>query len=128
MVSPPVRMTIEWYLPLGQARPITMALHSVIAETRAVRGCVRCSVSTGISTEGTVTYVEEWETEEDLRNRLRAETFTELAALIDAAAKPPRVVFALPWGTRGLEFAEEVRRNGKGPGSNAQSPLRGSRS
>src|SRR5512144_622554 len=108
MVSTPVRMTIEWFVPLGQARPLTFALHSVIADTRGVHGCTRCSVSTGISTEGTVTYVEEWETEEDLRNRLRADTFTELAALIDSAAQPPRVVFALPAGSRGLDFAEEV--------------------
>ncbi len=129
MVSPPVRMTIEWFVPLGQARPITIALHSVIAETRAAHGCLRCSVSTGISTEGTVTYVEEWETEEDLRDRLRAESFTELTALIEAAEKPPKVAFELPWGTRGLDYAAEVRRRPVSQrGQGVQSPARDPRS
>ena len=37
-------MTIEWFVPLGQTRPITMALQSLAADTRTTRGCVGCSV------------------------------------------------------------------------------------
>ena len=48
--------------------------------------------------------------EEDLRVRLRSDSFTRLASLIDDATKPPVVEFELPNGKRGLEFAEEIRR------------------
>jgi quinol monooxygenase YgiN len=102
-------MTVEWFVPLGQARPITIALHSLMADARSARGCLGCFVSTGIKDQGTVRYVEEWQTEEDLRRRLESNAFVELAALIDDATEPPHVEFALPTGTRGLDFVEEVR-------------------
>jgi quinol monooxygenase YgiN len=102
-------MTIEWFVPLGQARPITVALHSLMTATRATHGCIGCFVSTGIRDQSTVRYVEEWETEKDLRHRLESAEFTELAALIDGATERPFVEFALPDGTRGLDFVEEVR-------------------
>ena len=104
-----VRMQVEWLVPLGETRPITIALHSLAADTRTLRGCVGCSVTTDIGTAGSVRYVEEWKREEDLRRRLKADTFTQLVALIEDASQPPRNEFTLAHGTRGLDFAEEVR-------------------
>ena len=109
MLSTCVRMTIEWFVPLGQARPITMALHSLAADTRTTRGCIGCSVSTDIGKRGAVRYVEEWQTEDDLRRRLRSDTFSQLVTLIEGAVQPPRIEFALDHETRGLDFVEEVR-------------------
>ena len=108
--STPIRMTVEWFVPIGQARSITSALNSLMVETRTARGCVRCSVSTGMSDRGTVRYTEEWQTEADLRRHLESHVFTSLASLIDDATDPPRVEFMLPGGTRGLDFLEDVRR------------------
>ena len=105
-----VRMTIEWLVPLGETRPITMALHAVAADTRDVRGCVGCSVLTDIGKSGAVRYVEDWQTEEDLRRRLQSDTFNQVITLIDRASRAPRIEFALPQGPRGLDFVEEVRR------------------
>ena len=105
-----IRMTIEWLVPLGETRPITMALHAVAADTREVRGCVGCSVLTDIGKSGAVRYVEDWRTEEDLRRRLQSETFNQVITLIDRASRPPRIEFALAHGKRGLDFVEEVRR------------------
>jgi len=121
MLSTCVRMTIEWFVPLGQTRPITMALQSLAADTRTTRGCIGCSVSTDITspsprrtpgTRGTVRYIEEWQTEDDLRRRLRSETFAKLATLIEDAVPPPRIEFALHRETRGLDFVEEVQKSG----------------
>jgi quinol monooxygenase YgiN len=106
----PVRMTVSWLTPIGQAHRITMALHSMMDETRALHGCVGCSVSTHIRKRGIVRYIEEWQTEEDLRRRVRSSAFTDLATLIEYAVKPPRVEFALPGGNRGLDFVEEAQR------------------
>jgi quinol monooxygenase YgiN len=109
MFSSCVRMTIEWLVPLGQTRPITMALHSLAAETRTTRGCVGCSVATDIGNRGTVRYTEEWLTEEDLRERVRSDTFVQLVTLIEESTQPPRIEFALAHETRGLDYLEEVR-------------------
>ncbi len=110
MVPKCVRMTVEWLLPLGQMMPITHALHSLATDIRAVRGCIGCSVSTDIGPRAAVRYMEEWKTEEDLRHRLQSDTFMKLVTLIEVAPQPPRIEFALPAGTRGLDFVEEVRR------------------
>jgi quinol monooxygenase YgiN len=109
MSSTRVRMTIEWNVPLGQTRPITLALHTVAAETRITRGCVSCSVTTDIGNQGAVRYTEEWLTEADLRGRMRSDTFCRLFILIEDALVPPRIVFTLPHETRGIEFVAEVR-------------------
>ena len=111
MLSTGARMTIEWFVPLGQTRAMTLALHSMADDARTARGCVSCSVSTDIGNRGTVRYIEEWRTEDDLRLRLRSDTFSRLAALIDSAERAPRIEFRLADRTRGLDFVEEVRRS-----------------
>jgi quinol monooxygenase YgiN len=60
MFSRGVRMMIEWFVPFGQTRALTMALHSLAAETRTTPGCIGCSVATDIGNRGTVRYIEEW--------------------------------------------------------------------
>jgi len=102
-------MTIEWFVPLGQTRPMTMTLHSLAAQTRPMRGCIRCSVSTEIGNRGTVRYTEEWQTENDLRRRVQSATFSDLVSLIEDATDPPRIEFTLAHETRGLDYVEEVR-------------------
>jgi quinol monooxygenase YgiN len=109
MLSTCVRMTIEWFVPLGQTRPITMALHSLAAETRATRGCIGCSLATDLGNRGTVRYTEDWLTENDLRERVRSDTFAQLVTLVEDATQPPRIEFTLGHATRGLDFVEEVR-------------------
>jgi quinol monooxygenase YgiN len=104
-----VRLTIEWSVPLGQARPITMALHTIAAETRTVRGCVGCSVAADMTDSSVVRYTEIWRTEEDLRLRLQSDTFSQLIMLIENATKAPHIEFTLPNATRGFDFVAEVR-------------------
>jgi len=102
-------MTIEWLVPIGQSRPFTMALHSLAAETRPTHGCVGCSVATDIGKRGTVRYVEEWSSENDLRQRVLSDSFDHLVSLMEDAPQPPRVEFKLGRETRGLDFVAEVR-------------------
>ena len=104
-----VRLTIEWSVPLGQARSITMALHTIAAETRTIRGCVGCSVAADMTDSNIVRYTEIWRTEEDLRLRMQSDTFSQLIMLIEDAAQAPRIEFTLPNATRGFDFVAEVR-------------------
>jgi len=110
-VSTNVRMTVEWLVPLGQARPITMALHSLSADIRTSPGCAGSSVSTSQANGIAVRYIEDWETEGDLREHLRSVTFRRLIALVDGAIHPPRIEFTLPGGVRGLDYVVEVQRS-----------------
>jgi quinol monooxygenase YgiN len=102
-------MVIEWSVPLGQTRPVMMALHAVAAETRSAFGCVGCSVTTDIGNRGTMRYTEEWLTEEDLRKHMLSDSFAHLVSLMEEATQPPRIEFTLAHETRGFDFVEEVR-------------------
>jgi len=66
-------------------------------------------VATDIGNRGTVRYTEEWQTEEDLRQRVRSDSFDQLVTLIEDATHPPRIEFTLHDQTRGLDFVEEIR-------------------
>ena len=66
-------------------------------------------MTTDIGNRGTVRYTEEWLTEDDLRRRLRSDTFEHLVTLMEDATQPPRIEFTLAHETRGLDFVEEVR-------------------
>lgn len=110
MESAPVRMTVQWRIPPGEAQAITAALQSLMLQTRAAPGCSGCSVSTEMGALVVIRYIENWQSETDLRRQVRSHRFSALAELIERATENPDVEFTLPRGSRGLEYAEEVRR------------------
>ena len=110
MESVPVGMTVRWRVPAGEAQSITAALQSLMLQTRAAPGCAGCSVSTEMGALVVIRYVESWKNETDLRRQVRSHRFSALAELIEHATENPHVVFTLPGGSRGLDYAEEVRR------------------
>ena len=109
MISTCVRMTVEWLIPAGQTRAITTALHSMAEDARSVQSCITCSVSSDARSRGLVRYVEEWDSEDDLRHRVQSPAFRHLLTLMEDSAQPPRVEFTLGQSTRGREFLRELR-------------------
>jgi len=113
MGSAAVRMTVRWRLTPGEARSIASTLQAQMAETRATPGCSSCSLSTQVDAATEVTYVEEWCSVADLERQIRSRRFATLAELMERGATPPVVEFALPGGTRGLEYAQRVMASGR---------------
>lgn len=109
MVAQSFRMTAIWSVARGEMGAISAALNSILSDSRAQPGCLSCAFSTEIGARSTFTCVEDWATEKDLISELRSDRFTQLAQLLESALEPPRVEFSLPGGTRGIEYAEEVR-------------------
>ncbi len=110
MGSDPVRMTVQWRVPAGEAQSITATLQALMLQTRAAPGCAGCSLSTQMGALVMIEYIENWVSETDLRRQLRSHRFSALAELIERATENPIVKFALPGGLRGLDYAEEVRQ------------------
>ena len=111
MTAQQVRLTVKWAVARGEMGAISAALNSLLSETRAQPGCLNCVFSTELGARAAFTCIEEWATEKDLVQELRSSRFTQLAQLLESALEPPRVEFALPGGTRGIEYAELVRGN-----------------
>ena len=110
MESAPVRMTLRWRVASGEAASIASALQMLMVRTRSEPGCTGCSLSTDLGARIAICYVADWKNEGDLQRQIRSDDFTRLAELMEHATEPPEVEFALPSGTRGLEYAEGVRR------------------
>lgn len=110
MESDSIRMRVQWRVPAGEAQSITAALQTLMLQTRAAPGCAGCTLSTQMAAVVVVEYIENWNSETDLRRQVRSRRFSTLAELIEHATDPPLVEFMLPGGSRGLEYAEEVRQ------------------
>ena len=104
-------MTARWSVARGEMGAISAALNSLLSESRAQPGCLNCVFSTELGPRAVFTCIEEWASENDLISELRSTRFTQLAQLLESALEPPRVEFALPGGSRGIEYAEVVRRS-----------------
>lgn len=86
------------------------ALQGLMISTRAQPGCAGCSLSTDMGTRVLITYVETWTSEEDLQHQLRSDTFRRLAELLEYSSEQPTIEFTVAGTVRGLDYAEEVRR------------------
>lgn len=88
------------------AQELRDALSYLEPVTRIRPGCLRCA--NWMESDLTLQHIEEWETEADMRRRVKSEDFTMLLEMVEAA-REPRVQFDFIDTTRGLDFVAEVR-------------------
>ena len=69
-------------------------------------GCLGCSA--WAEPDWSIRYVEEWQTEADMRRRVRSDRFTSLLSVMESAEEP-HVTFDFVTTTRGLDYVEEAR-------------------
>lgn len=102
-----VRLTVTLRASARCAQDLLEALRFLGMSTRLEEGCLGCSV--WVDPDWTVHYLEEWETEADMRRRVRSTRFTSLLAVMESAHEAPRVQFDFVTLTRGLDYVAEVR-------------------
>jgi len=106
-----VRLTVTLTAPSRRyAQDVIEAFRFLMIGIRLEPGCAGCTV--WVDGESEVHYVEEWESELDMRRRVRSQRFTSLLGLIESAHEPPRVQFDFVSSTRGLDYVTQVRNNG----------------
>jgi quinol monooxygenase YgiN len=88
------------------------SLLRVLEATRAAKGCIACHAYRDAQDEDTVLYVEDWETQEDLHEHLRARPLKILLAVIDLSASCPDVRFDTVAMTKGMEVIAAARLGG----------------
>ena len=87
------------------------AFRFLMVSTRLERGCLSCSVWS--EPDASVHYVEEWQTEADMRRRVGSERFTSVLALVESVREAPSVQFDFITETRGLDYVEEIRHGAR---------------
>jgi quinol monooxygenase YgiN len=102
-----VRLTVGLHATsTRRAHDLLEALRFLGLSARLESGCLGCF--SWADPDSTVHYVEEWETEASMRQRVRSDRFTSLLAVVESA-QDPHVQFDFVSQTRGLDFVEEAR-------------------
>jgi quinol monooxygenase YgiN len=102
-------MSLRLVAQPGDARSLSVALRAVMAQAQNNRHCLSCYVSTDVAAADTIHYVEEWTTDEALREQMRSDRFQWLIGLMEAAAEPPQFHVQVVCESRGLEYLETAR-------------------
>ena len=103
-----VRLTVGFRAVSNRcAHDLLEALRFVMTSTRLEPGCRGCSAWT--EPDSTVHYLEEWESESDMRRRVSSPRFTTLLAVLESARESPQVQFDFVTRTRGLDYVAEIR-------------------
>ena len=106
-----VRLTVALNGSSARAvQELLEALRFLQTGTRLEPGCLGCSAWS--EPDSSVHYLEEWESEADMRRRVRSPRFTSLLAVIESAQAPPRVQFDFVSRIRGLDYVAEIRGEG----------------
>jgi quinol monooxygenase YgiN len=100
---------LTWTVPAGESKSIVSVLQGLMISTRSEPGCIGCSLSSDVNTHVVIHYIEEWDSEEDLKRQVRSDSFVVLAELMEHASENPTIEFALNRSIRGLDYAEEIR-------------------
>jgi len=111
-LSAAIRMKLQWYVPPQELGPVSAALNTLMVAARSQPGCISCHLSTEVGARVEVRYIEEWKAEEDLKTQVRSIRFSRIAELMERATELPQIEFTVPGGTRGLDYAVEVRGGG----------------
>lgn len=93
----------------GCVADVVQALYSVALSAQAGSPDTRCAVYLEAGRPEAICYTEEWPGEDSLVQRVQSAEFLRLLAIMETAAKPPRLEFRFVDQTRGLDYVEQLR-------------------
>ena len=96
-------------LPPEGHKSIVEALRSVMLPARLERGCTRAQILRDVDAAESIDYFEEWQSPEDMQERIRSASFSRLLSLMEAAPSAPSIEFRDVSGVHGLEYVAAVR-------------------
>ncbi|HOW71105.1 MAG TPA: antibiotic biosynthesis monooxygenase [Phycisphaerae bacterium] len=100
---------VQLRIPAAVRDRVVNSLLRLVGPTRAVKGCIACGTYVDVEDENTLVYVEEWETQAAIDERLRAEDLRVLLSVLDLSSEPPVVRFEAIGETRGMEVIAAAR-------------------
>ena len=97
----------------GRAQETIQALRAVMLPVQLEGGAAQTHLLSEVGNPDAICYVEEWPAAEELDAEIRTRRFSRLLALMETAAELPTLEFRFVSETRGLDYVEAVRAEGK---------------
>jgi quinol monooxygenase YgiN len=76
-------------------------LRSLIGPTRVETGCLTCRLYQDVNSPNTLTWVEQWNSQEDLNKHLKSAQYNRILAALDMSDVEPEIHLARGLGTTG---------------------------
>ncbi len=104
-------ITATLRIDVGEERrgEVNRLLRSLIEPTRVETGCMSCRLYHERDDPNTVTWIEEWQSEDDLKRHLRSPQYKKILAALDMANVEPEIRFDTVVETAGMRLIEEAR-------------------
>jgi len=90
--------------PAGKREELLDVLLCLRGPTEVTRGCRACRILQDAEDDHVLTYLVQWDTEEEIQEHLRGERFRRLLPYIEMSVEPPEVDFSTIDQIRGIEF------------------------
>jgi quinol monooxygenase YgiN len=89
---------------------VNKLLRSLIEPTRVETGCLNCRLYYEKDNPNSLTWVEEWKTEGDLRRHVGSPQYRRILAALDMSDVQPEVRFDKVVETTGMQLIAEARK------------------
>jgi quinol monooxygenase YgiN len=90
--------------PEDKRQEILDVLLCLKGPTEMARGCRACRILQDAEDHRVLTYLVQWDTEQEIEEHLRSGRFRRLLPYIEMSMEPPEVVFSTIDKIRGIEF------------------------
>ncbi|MFI5396838.1 MAG: putative quinol monooxygenase [Candidatus Binatia bacterium] len=96
-------------------REMLQALRSLLGPMSVQPGCLRCRLYQDADDEDVLTWIEEWESREQLDRHVRSTEYRTLLSVMDLSTVQPEVRFNTVVQTAGMELIEDTMKRGARP-------------
>ena len=76
--------------------------------TEVAKGCRACRILQDVKDDRAITYLVQWDAQEEIEEHLRSERFRRLLPYIEMSLEPPEVDFSTIDKIQGIEFLIDV--------------------
>lgn len=88
---------------------VNALLRSLIEPTRVETGCISCRLYYETDSPNTVTWMEEWQSENDLKRHLKSAQYRKILAALDMSDVQPEIRFDTVIESAGMRLIAEAR-------------------
>ncbi len=104
-----ITATIRIRVSKGKKGEVVRLLRSLIGPTRVETGCMNCHLYQDVNDQDVITWMEQWNSQDDLNCHLRTPQYKRILAALDMSDVQPEIRFDTVVETKGMQLIEEAR-------------------
>ncbi len=104
-----ITATLRISVSKGKKGEVVRLLRSLIGPTRVETGCMNCHLYQDVNDQDVITWMEQWNSQDDLNCHLRTPQYKRILAALDMSYVQPEIRFDTVVETKGMQLIQEAR-------------------